>query len=359
MDRMGAARQQINANINTSARDAKSVDMEKWTAKLMRQCEQLGRRPRYLRHNVFRDDEMVSRSCPEWTEIARPLTSVPIVEFSNMLACRTIDQHPGLFTVETPINVDEFENLLGNHPNPLFVQSVIKGLWNGFWPWADTHLGEYPDTWDESIPDPKYQKEFDFICSQQDKEIAAGHFSAGFREELLPGMYNMPIHAVPKPHSTDLRLVTNHSAGNYSLNSMIKCEDICGFPLDNMMQLGEMLLKKGEEFLDEELVIFKSDISDAYQHLPMHLLWQIKQINTIERQRHVDRRNCFGGKVSGSLVVAFNSLVTWVGKNVCRVTDLGTYSIVWALCHRHCLPTPNQSCTTYIITYMYNKTIVS
>ena len=101
---------------------------------------------------------MVSHSCAEWTEIARPLTSVPIVEFSNMLACRTIDQHPGFFTVETPINVDKFENLLGNHPNPLFMQSVIKGLWNGFWPWADTHLGEYPDTWVESIPDPKIRK---------------------------------------------------------------------------------------------------------------------------------------------------------------------------------------------------------
>ena len=33
--------------------------------------------------------------------------------------------------------------------------------------------------------------------------------------------------------------------------------------------------------------------------------------------------------------------------------------VVWALCHHRCLPTPNQSCTTYIITYMYNKTIVS
>ena len=198
------------------------MEMEKWTAKSMRECEQLGRRPRYLRHNVFRDDEMVSRSCAEWTEIARPLASVPVVEFSNRKACQTIDRHPSLFSVETPINVDKFENLLSNHPNPLFVQSVLKGLRNGFWPWADTHLGEYPDTWDESIPDPKDEKELQFICSQRDKEIEAGRFSKAFGEELLPGMYSMPIHAVPKPHSSDLRLVTNHSAGNYSLNSMIK-----------------------------------------------------------------------------------------------------------------------------------------
>ena len=102
-------------------------------------------------------------------------------------------------------------------------------------------------------------------------------------------MYSMPIHAVPKPHSTDLRLVTNHSAGNHSLNSMIKREDIAGFPLDNMTHLGEMLLRKTREFPDEKLLLFKSDISDAYQHLPMHPLWQIKQVNTIQGHRHVDR----------------------------------------------------------------------
>ena len=234
----------------------------------MRECEELGRRPRYLRYNVFRNDEMMSRSCAEWTEVARPLASVPDVELSNTIAWDTIKSHPGLFTVDTPIDVDVFEDLLEGHPNPMFVNSVVKGLRDGFWPWADTHLGEYPDTLDESLPDPKDQGQLDFICAQRDKEIEAGRFSRSFGEELLPGMYSMPIHVVPKPHSTDFRLVTNHSAGNYSLNSMIKREDISGFPLDNMTHLGEMLLKKKKDFPDEELVLFKSDISDAYRNLP-------------------------------------------------------------------------------------------
>ena len=292
----------------------------------MRECEELGRRPRYLRYNVFRNDEMMSRSCAEWTEVARPLASVPEVELSNIIACDTINRHPGLFTVSTPIDVDEFEDLLVHHPNPLFVNSVVKGLRDGFWPWADTHIGEYPDTLDESLDDPKDQEQLDFICAQRDKEIEAGRFSCSFGEELLPGMYSMPIHVVPKPHSTDFRLVTNHSAGVYSLNSMIKREDICGFPLDNMTHLGEMLLKKKKDFPDEELVLFKSDLSDAYRNLPMHPLWQIKQVNTIQKRRHVDRRNCFGGKGSGSLFIAFNSLVTWIGKNMCQIPVLETYS---------------------------------
>ena len=163
-----------NANTNISARNVSNTDMERWTAKLMRECEQLGRRPRYLRHNVYCDDNMMSRSCAEWTEVACPLVSVLTVEFSNTLACDTINRHPGLFTVDTPINVDEFEDLLSGHPNPLFVNSVVKGLRDGFWPWADTHLGEYPDTLDKSMPDPKDKREFEFICAQWEKEIEAG-----------------------------------------------------------------------------------------------------------------------------------------------------------------------------------------
>ena len=116
----------------------------------------------------------------------------------------TINHHPDLFIVSTPINIDNFEDLLINHPNPPFVKSVINGFRNGFWPWADTHIGTYPHTLDKSLGDHKNQKELDFICEQCDKEINIGCFSKGFREKLLPGMYSMPIHAVPKPHSTDL-----------------------------------------------------------------------------------------------------------------------------------------------------------
>ena len=79
-----------------------------------------------------------------------------------------------------------------------------------------------------------------------------------------------------------------------------------------MTHLGEMLLRKKEESPDEELVVFKSDISDAYCNLPMHPLWQIKQVNTIQKQCHIDCQNSFGGKGSGLLFISFNALVTWI-----------------------------------------------
>ena len=152
-----------------------------------------------------------------------------------------------------------------------------------------------------------------------------GRFSDSFGDKLLPGMYSMPIHAIPKPNSNDFRLVTNQSVGAHLLNSMIKREDITGYPLDNMTHLGEMLMRKKNEFPGERLVLFKSDIAEAYRLLPVHPLWQIKEINTIRGLHHVDRRNCFGGKASGSLFIAVNVLITWITKNECGISDLATY----------------------------------
>ena len=42
-------------------------------------------------------------------------------------------------------------------------------------------------------------------------------------------------------------------------------------------------------------------------------------------QRHIDCRNCFGGKASGSLFIAFNALVTWIAKNERGIDDLASY----------------------------------
>jgi hypothetical protein len=55
---------------------------------------------------------MRSRSCADWTEIASPLPSVPLAEFANNQAIKTIDENPELFVIDTPINIDKFEALL-------------------------------------------------------------------------------------------------------------------------------------------------------------------------------------------------------------------------------------------------------
>ncbi|KIK90713.1 hypothetical protein PAXRUDRAFT_48304, partial [Paxillus rubicundulus Ve08.2h10] len=169
------------------------------------------------------------------------LPALPTKEFLNVDALNTIHTHPHLFVVSTPIDVDRFQSLLSGHPNQPFVQSVCHGLHEGFWPFADTHPGEWPIMWDNSHRPAKSDVEAAFISAQIDKELSVGRYSPSFGSDLLPGMHSMPMHAIPKPGTNKHRLVTDHSAGQYALNWMISREDIAGVTLDNVQDLSNAL----------------------------------------------------------------------------------------------------------------------
>ena len=284
-----------------------------------------GLQPKYLRHNLWDQMSTLSPTTAEWSETARPLPRPPLSEISNPYSSQTIANHPDLFQVLTPIKVDVFESLLKDHPNPLFVKSVCDGLREGFWPWADTSKDGYPITHDESRPMPSNEEHAAFIRAQCLKEREKGYYSRSFGTDLLPGMYSMPIHAVPKPHSTDLRLITDHSAGRFSLNSMVDHSKVTGFPLDNMRHLGEMLFDIRRSLGNISLTLWKSDIADAYRNLPVSPFWQIKQIVTVDSQRHVDRNVCFGNSSSAGIFISFNSLVAWIAKYVKLLPYLSGY----------------------------------
>ena len=119
----------------------------------------------------------------------------------------------------------------------------------------------------------------------------------------------MPIYAVPKPHSSDLRLVTDQSYGKYSPNSMIQHDKVTGYPLDNMVNFGEMLMDLEQRAPGERKVAWKSDVAEAYRILPMHPHWQVKQITRVDDEYHVDRCNVFGG----------------IAKEIKRIRYLGNY----------------------------------
>lgn len=111
-----------------------------------------------------------------WTEAAEALPSPPLSEFLNVDAINTINSRPDLFRVDTPIKVDVFQSMLeeAGHPNPLFYLSICSGLRHGFWPWADTHYGKYPTTWEEPTPIPAISEECDFLHDQIAKEVRVG-----------------------------------------------------------------------------------------------------------------------------------------------------------------------------------------
>lgn len=135
----------------------------------------------------------------------------------------------------------------------------------------------------------------------------------------------MPIFAVPKP-SGGLRLVTNHSYGPHSLNSLIPRENISGAPLDGLKQLGDALLKFQKLHGPVPVNLFKSDVHAAYRLMPVAFEWQIKQVNTVDNSRHIDCCTCFGDSGSAKTWIDFNACVLWIAVFIKLIPDLFAYS---------------------------------
>jgi hypothetical protein len=258
------------------------------------------------------------------TLTAPPIPSPPRNELQNKVARKTIAQNPDLFKIVSPIKVDPFEKQLKDHPNQPFVKSVVRALKNGFWPWADTSDSTLPSTYDGSRQrQPITNKDkADFIRRQRNEEIELERWSKPFGKKLLPGMHASPIGAVPKSTPGKYRLIIDQSSGPHALNSTISKSQV-KVKLDNIHDLGTSLLAVRKKHPERKLCLFKSDVKSAYRLLPMHPSWQIKQVVTIDGQRHVDRCNTFGNRGGGWNWDSFVSLVNWIGTEKKNIPLLG------------------------------------
>jgi hypothetical protein len=271
---------QPGVNIDMSAKIVEVLPMENTHVVLPCRIERFGRKPKYLCCHIWNPDSQSAETTVKWTERARLLPRPSSVQLVHPLTRETVSKYPDLFRIVTPVKVDVFENLLQGHPNPSFVKSVCNGLRHGFWPWADIWKPDYPDELDLSHPQSDPMQE-EFLNVQRNIEVAKGRYSKSIGSALLPCMYCMPNYAVPKPHSEKLRLIADHSTTKHSLNSMIDHDQVVGYPMDSLACFGEklMALRKSRPELSQSdsLVIWKSDISEAYRVCPLHPFWQLKQ----------------------------------------------------------------------------------
>ena len=173
-------------------------------------------------HPFYREGNVEGISCLALiSESLPPLPSVPKDELKNDVVTKTISDNEHLFHIITPININCLESLLVNHPNCLFVTSVLQGLCEGFWLWANTQHEVYPMTKDYFKPCEHEEHIKLFLHQQHNEEISLNRFFESFGPDLLPGMYAMPIHVILKPYTINFRLITNLSTGNFAPNSMI------------------------------------------------------------------------------------------------------------------------------------------
>ncbi|KIM19761.1 hypothetical protein M408DRAFT_334277 [Serendipita vermifera MAFF 305830] len=285
-------------------------------------------RPRYLRNLLWADECVLSSPSAAHTEIALPFAAPSSTELSNGLVVGTIRSRPDLFKIVTPVNVARLGELLIGHPNRPFVDSLLRSLKAGFWPWADTTREPAEVTRNNNRERNWSEEEVVFIQETCREEEEAGRFSSAFGSELLPGMVCGPVFPVPKPGTNKLRLVTDHSAGTFSLNSLIP-EDSRSVRFDNLHDLGSALRHFHRTNNRGPRWLFKSDVSKAYRLIPMHPHWQIRQVfETPEGGKmmmRVDRCGVFGNAAMVRVFCAFFGAIIWVAINVCAIDGLFHY----------------------------------
>jgi hypothetical protein len=136
-------------------------------------------RPRFAQDLVWGNVEDDISPVAQYSLTTELPPQPPQSKLQNLIANKSICAHPELFKITCNINIGKFIELLQDHPNQLFVQSVIVGLTVGFCPWAEQQYG-YPITHCEPQHPPKDDWVWYFLLEQCEKEIKAGRFSELF-----------------------------------------------------------------------------------------------------------------------------------------------------------------------------------
>lgn len=107
--------------------------------------------------------------------------------------------------------------------------------------------------------------------------------------------------------------------------------------MDTLHQFLPALLHFRRKHGNVRLVLWKSDVSEAFCHHPAHPLWQIKQIVTTDIPtrdeikhgashgvvtRNVDWRSCFGSCASPRNWASIMGLIIWIAIFVKMILDL-------------------------------------
>jgi len=77
---------------------------------------------------MWEDSEDIISPAAQYSLFTDPLPWPPSYVFQNSAAAETILSHLQLFTITCNIYVNVLKSVLVDHPNPLFVNSVLVGL---------------------------------------------------------------------------------------------------------------------------------------------------------------------------------------------------------------------------------------
>lgn len=93
-----------------------------------------------------------------------------------------------------------------------------------------------------------------------------------------------------------------------------------------MQSFGHILWKAKKEANGQKIIVFKSDVSQAYRWIPMNHFWQpLQAIKMADGQYAINHNNIFGSAASGRCWWSVSALMLWIAKHVYGITDLPDY----------------------------------
>jgi len=243
-----------------------------------------------------------------------PLLRPPLSALQNPVLLATLTSRPDLFRVSTPLHISHLATFLEPHPNRPLVESVLLGLREGFWPGHDgnfdsiAHLADPPTRLEEN--------DLVFLADSALKDFEKGYLSPAF-DTLLPGMHISPSFVVRPEHSRARQVCDQTISG---LNDGISRAQ-ARTQYDALAELGALMRYRRRRGEDKHFhMLWKSDVAGGFRNLPVHPLWQLKQIHRIRlldsKKRStvvyfVDQRLILGGRMSPRIFCDVMNLINW------------------------------------------------
>jgi len=251
-----------------------------------------------------------------YTEPAPPLPSPPSHLLQDQKIQALLLAMQDHIEIKTPFNVDKLESMLADHPNQPFVQSVMTGLQDGFWPLNE---GEWKVELEEVINSYSTNEgDLDAINSFQDKERSAGRWSDKLSDsELLLGMNMSPMFVVWQ--NGKAHVITNHSGSGIN-DGIPKSEAKVHY--NDMHPFGQSLRDAHTDNPGHCILTFKSDVASVFLNLPAYPLWQLHQVVTVEGKHYIVHCLVFGNCTSPHCWCAVSGLLYWLA-----IQKLGIFSL--------------------------------
>jgi hypothetical protein len=252
-----------------------------------------------------------------YTETAPPLPSPPEHLINDPTIQAALRASADYIKVSTPFDVDKFERMLSDHPNQPFVRSVTKGMREGFWPCDE---GDWKLELEEVIDNQVGSTEdLHALRAFRDREIEAERWSTPI-PGLVPGMKVSPMFVAWQNEKP--RVITDHARSH--VNDGIPAAE-AKVKYDDMRSFGGALHYAQLDNPGRRLILYKDDIATAFLNLPVHPIWQLRQVVSLDDVFHIVWRLIFGSRASPRVWCSVSGLICWLGIRKLEIIDLRVY----------------------------------